>query len=285
MFEGRARGFEARVRGFKFRKIRQLRIFDTFYPSTVATRRDVRAAGEAAGELLPEGVEAGVAGAEGFQDAIDVEAVFHDVAALSHLGVVGEFPEGGEPGEAGPQFIEAGEIGFGKGEIGDGVGREFAGVLPGDDEGFAAEGLALGAHLVELAALFDGEVHELGGELGLEDGEGGVDGGPVGVGDVEGDEVLGHGVCGWRHAIPDESRIPVVSGVPTERRRHGEKWKRNGWPRASANFEGGWRDLKIPFAPAEKGCSSPRAVLEPTGDGRLLVVSLRGFVRGLQWQF
>jgi hypothetical protein len=154
----------------------------------------------ARGHGFAEGFEAGAL-AEDLGQRVAVEGGAHDVAAEGHFGVVGLADELAQAVEARAQQIDGGEVLGGFGQI-EG-GREDLAVLVEDDEGLAAEGFGLVAHLDEAAPVGDRQFDEA-GEFFFEGGEGGIDGVDVGLGEVEGYEVLAHAAV---------FSGPVVDGV------------------------------------------------------------------------
>lgn len=147
-----------------------------------------RLAREAAGHVATQGVQAGTL-AQHLQQSVALQRRDHHVAAQGHLGVVDATEQLAQAGGARAQGVELAHIAQRLGQVyanGDQVG-----VLAHHDQGAAAEGFGLLAHLADGAALV-GVERDQAGELGIQGGEGAVDLCVVGLGEGEGNEVLRH---------------------------------------------------------------------------------------------
>ena len=88
------------------------------------------------------------------------------------------------------QLVEGAQVGLRFGQAD--AGRDDLGVLGEDAEGLAAEEFGFLAHLGQAAAFFVVQGDEA-GERAFERGQGIKGSSHLGVGDIEGNEVLGHG--------------------------------------------------------------------------------------------
>ena len=150
--------------------------------------------------VVVRGFEGGAL-AEHLGQGVTVVGGAHQVAAEGQLGVLALGEQGAQALDARAQGVEGDHVALGFGEI-EG-GRDQLLVLLEHHQGLAAEGLGTVPHLGQLLALVGGELDEAGEEL-FEGGEGRVHGGHVAGGEVEGDEVLAHGVesCVDRRVAP-----------------------------------------------------------------------------------
>ena len=135
-----------------------------------------------------QGVQA-VAAAGDLEVGVAFEGGDHQVAAEGHFAVDHPVVDALQANEQGAQGVEGPQIGVVVFHVE--IARQHVGVFAQGDDGLAAEGFGLVAHLGQFAAFFGGQADQA-GEVLFQGGDGTFDGDDVFVDEAQGDTVLGH---------------------------------------------------------------------------------------------